>query len=451
MKFLRVLFVLAIVVGLFGATKPAAAQIYTYTSGYQVQNLADVLANISISYYSLQTSSTAGGTEVMTASDTIDASKSKTYFPIHVATGFSGSVVISSDQPLASIVNLVSTGIGNASYVGSGSGATKVSLPLLMKLNSGITTWYSLQNAGSADATVNVTYSDGTSSPTTTIKPNASWVFDQGKETHTAKVFSGTVTSSQPLVAVVVQEGTIVKTILATTGFEGGETNALMPLINANNSGYNTGVQIQNIGTLASDVTVSYTPVPGSGTACTEKRTIQPGASQTFALYAFAGVAQTNLVTDCIGKAKFIGAAQITVNSASQPMVATVNQTTATIAGAYNSFSPSKATDTVVLPLIMDRNSGWYTGFTVQNVGTEAVTVTCTFTNTTYTKSQTLNPGAVMLDIQINKIANRYVGSGTCVATGTGTAEKKIVGVVNEIAPGTGDGLLVYEGQNIIK
>ena len=446
MKFVRFVMLIAMVVALFGSVQPAAAAVYTYTSGYQVQNLTSAPANISISYYSQQTSASAGGVEVTTASDIIPALGSKTYFPVHVSSGFSGSVVISSDQPLASIVNIVANSIGNASYVGSSTGAGKVYLPLLMKGNSGITTWYSLQNAGSGDTTVNVSYSDGTTVGPITIKPSASYVFDQGTETHSKTVFAATVTSSQPVVAVVVQEGTRVKTVLATSGFAGGEANAFMPLINANNSGYNTGSQIQNIGTAATEVTVSYTPVPGLGTACTETRTIQPASSETFTLFAFAGVAQPNLTTTCT-KARFVGAAQITINSTSQPLVATVNQTTATIAGAYSSFSPTNATSKVVLPLIMDRNSLWYTGFTVANVGTGPADVSCTFTNTTYTVSGNLQAGSVLLDIQKDKIADKYVGSGTCIATGTNA---KIVAIVNEIAPGSGDGLLVYEGLNVL-
>lgn len=446
MKFVRFALLLAMVVALFGTVQPVAAVVYTYTSGYQVQNLSGAIANISIDYYSVQTSG-GGGTSVTTATDTVPAFGSKTYFPIHVSSGFSGSVVISSDQPLASIVNLIGSGPGNAnaSYIGSSSGSGTMYLPLLMKGNSGITTWYSLQNAGSTDATVNVSYSDGTTAGPITVKAGASYVFDQGAETHSIPVFAGTITSSQPVVAVVVQEGTRVKTILATSGFTGGETNVLMPLINANNGPYITGAQIQNIGTAPTNVTVSYTPVPGFGTPCTETRTIAPGASQTFALAAFAGAAQPGMTTTCV-KARFVGAAQVTANSASQPLAATVNQATSAIGGAYSSFSPSQATAKLVLPLIMDRNSGWWTGFNLVNVGTGPAAVNCTFTNTSYTVSKTLAVGEVLNDIQNNKIADRYVGSGTCTATGAGA---KIVAVVNEIAPSAGDALLTYEGVNV--
>jgi hypothetical protein len=446
LKLLQSIIIVMLVFAMFGAPKPAAAQLYTYTSGYQVQNLENADALITLTYYSQQVGST-GGAQVTQTDDTIAALKSKTYFPIHAATGFKGSVVISSSTRLASIVNLVANGIGNASYIGFSGGSGTVYLPLLMKNNAGITTWYSVQNTSSTtNATVNVTYSDGAKAGPVVIKPNASVIFNQGAEsTHTKTIFAATLTSSQPVAVVAVQEGTRVKTILASAGFTGGAAQAFMPLINANNAGYQTGVQIQNIGTLDTTVTVTYTPVPGYGTACWEKRLIKKGASETFALFAFAQAAPT-AVSTCTKK-QFVGGGQVTANTANQPLVAVVNQTTATIAGAYDSFSPTQVTGKVVLPLIMDRNSGWYTGFTLANVGNATVNVTCSLTGTTKTITGTLAKGAVLLHIQKDKIADRYVGSATCTATGTG--EKKIVAVVNEIAAGTGDTLLVYEGINV--
>jgi hypothetical protein len=117
-------------------------------------------------------------------------------------------------------------------------------------------------------------------------------------------------------------------------------------------------------------------------------------------------------------------------------------------AGAYNGFSPSAATNKTVMPLIMDRNSGIYTGFSVMNVGGSSTTVTCSFTGgVAYTANtpRTLAAGASFTEIQWGAIASGYVGSGTCTAANAGD---KIVSVVNELGPGTGDQLLVYEGIN---
>ncbi len=66
-------------------------------------------------------------------------------------------------------------------------GATTVNLPVLNKGNGGFTTTFSVQNTASDEATVNVSYSDGTSVNNVKIPPNAAAVFDQATENHTAE------------------------------------------------------------------------------------------------------------------------------------------------------------------------------------------------------------------------------------------------------------------------
>jgi len=436
MKYFRFVSILLVAALLLGVSQTSVlAQKFSYTAGIQVQNLEGSQANVSLVFYKMD-----GSTEA-TVSDLIAANGSKTYFPLQVSTGFNGSAVVSSDKKVAAVVNVLgNNGVAAASYVGSSTGSTSVSLPLLMKGNSGFDTWFNVQNVGSAPANVTVTYSDGTSQ-SATIPVNSSKTFNQATESHSAKVFSAVVTSTngQPIVAAAIEESNTV--MFAYSGFGSGSTNPVMPLINANNSGYITGVQIQNIGTVSTTVTVSYTP-SAAGTACQETQTIAPNASATFALYAFANGANSN----CTPGQRFIGSAQVTGNSANQPLVVVVNQLLPGRNGeAYGGFDPTKATSRVVMPLIMDRNSGYFTGFNVMNVGSTATTVTCTFTGTSYTVSANLQPGQALTDIQNGKIASGYVGSGSCVASGGG----KIVGVVNELGPSsTADQLLVYEGVN---
>ncbi len=412
----------------------------SYTSGFQVQNLSGSTANITLTYYNQD------GTVNTAPNDTIPANGSKTYYPIHPSGSFNGSVVVSSDQPVASVVNVLgssATTNAGASYVGATQGGISVSLPLLMK-NHGAgnySTWFNVQNTSSTDATVNVNYSDGTTAGPYTIRPGAARTFDQSTEVHNATVFSAIVTSSQPVTVVVIQENPSV--MLAYSGFTGGTTNPVMPLVNANNSGYVTGIQIQNIGSSATDVTVSYTPA-SAGTACTETQNIPAGQSRTFALAAFANGANSN----CAPGARFVGSARVTGNSANQNLVAIVNQLKAGVNGeAYGGFDPARATNKVVLPLIMDRNNNWYTGFNVMNVGTTSTTVICTFSGTSYTiNTGSLAPGQAYNAIQNGQIAPGYVGSATCIAA---NSSDKIVAVVNEVNNvATGDRLLVYEGIN---
>jgi hypothetical protein len=429
--------VVPLLVLIFVITIGVQAGAFSYNTGFQVQNLSGSLANLTIDYYD-QT-----GTVVNSVSDTIPASTSKTYFPIAPSSPFNGSVIISADQPVAAVTNILgNSGIATASYVGSQSGSTSLSLPLLMKGNSGYNTWINVQNAGGSSASVTINYSDGTSA-SDTIPAGASATFDQSTETHPSAVFAGTVTSSQPVAATVIEENPAI--MFAYSGFPGGSTDPVMPLINANNNDYITGAQIQNIGSSSTDVTVSYTP-SWAGTACTETQTIPAGESKTFALFAFSvSPMPPGITTDCVFGATFIGPAQVTANSASQDLVVIVNQLKPGVNGeSYGGFDPSEATDTVVLPLIMDRNVGWRTGFSVQNVGTSA-TVTCNFTGTSYSVSGLLATGEALTDTQNGKIADSYVGSATCTATSGG----KIVAIVNEVGDGTGDRFMVYEGISV--
>ncbi|MEZ4728666.1 MAG: hypothetical protein R3E79_16150 [Caldilineaceae bacterium] len=429
---------LTLVIGAAPEAGLAQGAFAAYTSGVQIANLENSTASITLTAYNFD--GTINGTPL---NDTIDASGSKTYFPIsNVSSGFNGSIQVSSSTKVAAISNILSADFrAGASYVGRDTGSTTVRLPLLNKNNSGFNTWFSVQNTGSTDATVNVAYSDG-STATGTIKPGAAKVFNQATEPHTAAVFAATITSNQPLVAAVIQESTSV--IFAYTGFSGaGSTAPLFPLVNANNSGYVTGLQIQNAGTQTTTVTVSY-KASLFGADCTETQTIAPNDSKTFALAAFAN-STLGSAEDCANApTRFVGSAKVTANSANQPLIGIGNQLFPGRNGeAYGSFSAEEATSKVVLPLIMDRNNGFFTGFSVQNVGASATSVNCTFTNTDYTISANLEPEQALTDVQGTKIQASYVGGATCTADTGG----KIVVVVNELGPNTeADQLLVYEG-----
>lgn len=403
------------------------AQGQGYTSGIQVQNLDAGPATVTLTFYNQD------GSQASQTPDTIPGNGSKTYFgtSLPVSSGFSGAAVISSDKPLAAISNILTNGnASGAAYVGSNAGSTSVNLPLLMKNNSGYNSWFSLQNAGSATAAVTVTYSDGTTA-SASIPVGAAHVFNQATENHNAAVFSAAISSDQPVVAVVVQESA--SSIAAYNGFTGGSTNPVMPLVNANNAGFVTGIQIQNTGSTSTDVTVTYTSPTAS--SCTETQSIGANASATFALAAFRD-------GGACGGGRFVGSASVTGNTGNHPLAAIVNQVSGSLFEAYGSFDPASATNTVKMPLIMDRNSGYFTGFSIMNVSSGATTVNCSFTNSGVTVSQNLAAGAAFTHIQQGQIAPRYVGSATC------TAGANIVGVVNELGSGGSDLFFVYEGFN---
>jgi hypothetical protein len=422
----------------------------TYTSGFQVQNLSTTAtATIEMDFYN------QSGTMVANPGDTVAPSTNNTYYPLSaVSAGFNGSVVISSNEPVAAIANVLGNGGQRSdSYGGFSSGGSPVNLPIIFKSYFNNNTWFNVQNTSlTTAATVNVTYvgspapSGGCPSGNVTIQPGAAATFDQSTNACLPSSFVGaaTVTSNEPIAAVAMEVGSL--NLLAYSGFSsaGASTDPVMPLVMQANYGNSTSVNIMNTGSAQTTVTVSYTPSSGSpGTACTETHAIGAGAMVPFG-YPMPAACGT----------KFVGSAEVTTNtpvSGSAPgLVAVVNQVSTLNANssAYDAFNPALATANVSMPLVMDRNYGLYTGISVVNMGTQPENITCTFQNTTYTLSGTSVPaGAMIGDVQNNKIANGYVGSGTCTATG-GSA--KLAAIVNQVksAVAGDDVLTTYSGIN---
>jgi hypothetical protein len=430
---------------------PMAAAQLTYNAGFQVQNLSDTdTANITIVYYNKD------GTINAEVPDTVPAGSSNTYFPIDASAGFDGSVVISSDQPVAAIANVLATsgtGMSGASYGGFTAGAESVSMPLIMKANSGFSTWFNVQNTGMAATGVTVSYAgQPTCDQNATIEPGAAATFDQSAHGCLPNGYVGAATvtadSGGTIVTAVMQVGPDL--LFAYNGFTGGSTGPVIPLVNANNSGFITGIQIQNAGASDTDVTIEYTPVSGLGTACSETKTVEAGSSATFALYAFTLGGDPNPGTDnCAMGATFVGSAAVS-QTGGEPLVGIINQLSSDKGSAYNAFDPAGASGVVVMPLIMDRNSGFYTGFNVQNVSATTTTVTCQFTSTdgSVTDSVTsgsLGEGDAFNDIQLNQLADGFVGSAVCTANSAGA---DIIGVVNQLFNGPGGLFFTYEGFN---
>jgi hypothetical protein len=449
MKKLGLALVVALLVAVF-LVPAASAQSITWTSGFQVQNLSTSTASIVVSYYNQD-----GSKNIPDVSDTISGMGSKTYFPISANSGFNGSVVVSSDQPIVAIANT----LGNspkyaASTEGFSEGSNSVKLPLIIKGNAGYYTWFNVQNAGSAAASVTVQYVPGSAgnaytAPAVTVQPGAAATFNQRDLANLGAKFVGSavVTSDQPVVATVMQVGETYTNMMGYNGFTEGSTAVSLPLVMANNGGYYTGVQVQNVGSASATVTVDYgNNIAGSFAPANETATLAPNESATFLQ---AGGQW--------GSNKYVGSATITCP---QPIVAIANQVKLGAPGgvslgtAYNGFDASKATNKISAPLIMANNSGYYTGVQVQNVGTSAVNITIEYgpnTGGSYSPASataTIQPGNSYNAIQNGGAwtGNKYVGSMTVTAA---NSSDKIVMIVNQIWPAAqGDQFMSYNGFN---
>jgi len=427
---------------------PASAQGITWTSGFQVQNLSSTAeASIRIYYYN-QDGTQPAGTPV---DDTIPAMSSKTYYPIHAADGFNGSVVVESTEPVVAIANTLGN---NPQYMAStesfSGGAQEVNLPLIMRANAGYYTWFSVQNAGSTNATVSVEYVPGSSgsaytAPDVVILPGASATFDQRDLAALGAKFVGSaiITSDVPVVATVMQVGETYMNMMGYNGFTEGSTTVSMPLIMSNNNGFYTGYQVQNVGNASTTVTIDYgANLGGTFNPANDTATLAPGESMTFLQNTGQFATET-----------YIGSATIT--STGQPVVAIVNQVlmgAVALGTAYNGVDPAAATNRVSAPLIMANNSGFYTGIQVMNVGGSAVEITVDYganiagTFNPADEVVTVGPGDSYNSIQNSGTwtGNKYVGSLTVTAA----AGSQLVMIVNEFLPGSTDTFMTYNGFN---
>jgi hypothetical protein len=356
-------------------------------------------------------------------------------------------VIIESTEQVVAIVNTVGNGGAYfASTTGFSTGSTSINLPLLMKGNSGFDTWFNVQNTGAANTDITVTYSNATTEGPFTLLPGAARTFDQATNANLPAGFVGsaTVTSTggQPIVASVMQVGTgATKAMLGYNSFSSGSQEIKAPLVMANNSGFFTGIQVMNVGTAATNVTIAYGPNTQGSLAPTQDTCAALPVGQSCTVLQLGGQWTST----------YVGGATIT-NSGAQNLVAIVNQLSLVGQGtAYEGFNPASAPTTVVAPLVMANNSGFFTGIQVQNVGTGNCDIAVNYgpdvsgsgfvpTNETFTG---LTPGSSNTFLQTGgSWPATYVGSATIIGTG---ATCKVSSIVNELSFGAGDQFMTYQ------
>lgn len=383
------LLVVAILVASGGMRANAQGFGVVWDSSIQVLNLSDTeAATIMITYYNQD------GTVAVSVSDTVQPGQSNTYYPIHAPDRFNGSVVISSDKPVAVVSNLVvntpQKGLG--SYIGFQKGAPVIYFPLVMKGNAYNTTMFNIQNTGDTDAdiTIHFTPEAGSSYPTVpdiidTIKPGAAKTYDLSTLSQFSGItkWVGSVTVSVAdaandsiagVATTVNQRYPSAYQLYTYNAFTKGSTTVILPLIQENNNGNRTSVNCQNISSSTSTtVTVTYIPESGYGAKPTEIKTNVPP-------YGVAVFLQ-----DYQGTTKWVGSARVTSDPA-VPLVCVVHQQRPAYGygSAYEGFDPASATDTVVLPLIQSRNgnptTGWvYTSINLATADGQPHEITCDF------------------------------------------------------------------------
>lgn len=388
MRTLRTILTLLLVIAavqLFGLAGVAQGPAGTWVSGIQVQNQSSSPATVTITFYWAENSATPGQVAFTIGPETIPGNGSKTWYLPSIAgfpNGFVGSAVVSSDQPVAAILNTTNTAAGTESSprrIGAATGvlqgAVTVYAPYVRKNFSGRNSYIAVQNTSAQRATVGITYRDAATGNVVTagyelaeLPPYSTKIFYQDANAGLPNNFNGSavITGTQPLAVVVnnANDGTswTRSQFESYNGMIQGSTKLWVPKITAKFSGYNTGLTIQNVGTAAARMRLECT----WGTV-DSPNPIQPGAAWSIYLPSLFPAAS--------------GAGSAIVTS-SQPMVGVVSEVKHEKGyGVVWSMIPDGTGTTVVLFPKFDRRYGnlYNGGIQVQNIGTAPTRLQVTF------------------------------------------------------------------------
>jgi hypothetical protein len=484
-----------------------------YYVGFQIQNLSSTqTATVLIQYYKQDGT---GGSGDYQQTITIAANRSKTIIcslnsdlsseilapapGVRGSSTFAGSVIISSDQPIASIANeaaSVNNPYGSASYNGLSDAdlSEVIYAPLIAKLGQPNTT-INIQNPNSSQISVVVDYVPGTygvsyTTPSINIEGYGSRIWEvpaNALDTNGRFLGSAKITSTGGKIAVVVDaifasnspSPSRYNARQSYTAFKSGSTKAVAPLIQKNDGGvWYSGIQVMNLGPGDATVQITYNGKQGTGTdvSCnpttdalglTEPSfTLEENKSKTI-LTEFGGSLNSSALAglDC-----FRGAANVEVTSGTGKVVVIVS-----VAGQnspqvsyYRGFNPDLATSTIVVPLIekylgVPGANGWSTGVQIAHVGTgdaiidASFNVTCNGSTETVTESSDPVPaGSSTTFLQLNGFPLGSLGTRqNCLGSAVFIARdsKPIVGIVNQSFfgsgnPFVGDVLLTFEAIN---
>ncbi len=365
------------------------------------------------------------------------------------STGSYGGVVSSNTQMAVATFNINSTGAGDA-YAGVSTPAPKFTLPLVFRnFSGGWQSTFFVQNASSTNnlgiriSLFNTGTTTASASKTVNVNPNESAIVDimdaafngfgSGFGYATVEATDGTSN-----ITVAMENFMNDPSIPQSAWFVGvpdaeAGTTFISPLaFNDYSGGWNSGVQLVNVGTATANLTLQYTISDGS--TVTSQQSVKPGGSATF---YFPSTFPSNKST--------FGGVKVTADGSK--FVAINNSANYEASGSmgYSSImaNPAIAKAKAALPIVYNKNaaSDWVTGIQIQDLSGAANAVTVTLVDTAGTTT-VLQP------------ANSNNGGSTTVpANGTMTyylpgGEGSDSGVKN--APANFAGAAFIEGTGIL-
>lgn len=365
-------------VGAVGANAAVPGPSGTFASAFTVQNLSGSTATCVYQFYD-----SAGALKHTSASFPLGVGASAaTYVPSigGLAAGqYAG--VISCDQQVAAVVNHSANGGANSGASYDGVDSTKVAntwfAPNAFNNYYGFYTNFVVQNTTAAAVQVTVQIfaagnPNAVATQTANIAANGYANFEQkglsgmtGNTAYSAKISAN---GNIAVEANVYGEGGAAGQLYSYTPFTSGSTTAYAPLTMNNYYGYNSSVNVQNVGNAATNITITY----GNGSSKTVNN-VQPGGLAEFLQFQ-AGSGVNN------------GDKQpAKITSSGQPVVVLVNQSLGSKNRAASYTGASAGSTTVRLPIIHRRYFKYSSAINCQNIGNAAATMNIAYSGSSVT------------------------------------------------------------------
>jgi hypothetical protein len=455
-KFLLI-FVATVLLLTFVASVNAQLQGGGWWIGATMQNVGSSNATLVLTAYDSQSSSTytlspdplAPGASITVLPNGVSGQD----FSPSLPSGFTGSIVASSDQPIASLVNVtnreaagfgVTGGTAAAIYEGVNStqANTEIRFPLVKYNHFGKTTTFYLQNAGSNAATISVVISKGgvdyNYSTPSAVNPGQMVAIDPGLAGVPAGNGTGSLiaTSAEPIAGVMLEHehsASVATLLQASSGFTSSSLDDVLycPSVKKNHFGRSSGIQVQNNHTSAQNVRVIYNGVNTAQSFTSAWVMLDPGESTTF-------LNDSVITSGSLFSAKVEGQDGLVaaiVNESEIPLVNAV-QTSVT----YACQAESTATTTISFPGYKENRFGRTTALQIQNVGTtDATNVVLEFTdnngNVRTTQPQAIAAGASSTFLCVSGNNSLWNGTSLGDATISGvivTSDQPVIAIANE-------------------
>jgi hypothetical protein len=290
-----------------------------YTTTLSIQNTGRAPSTYTVALF--PTGSTSPISTIPRAIPPLASARVRLGLENGVPNGFVGTAIVAGPGSTVAVAADTVHGDTNVtfSYGGLVGGANRMYAPLLFKNSNGWVTGAQVVNTSSSNVVVDAALYSRDSSiffglPSRTLLPNESYTYylPAIPEIPEGFVGSGEFSASGPI-AVVVQELSAERGAgMAYTGFSGGTPNVSVPVVFKASNNWDSGVQVQNLGSTDAFVTIRYF-LP-SGAPAVDTANVSARDS-----YTFYQPGDPNLPSGLTGSA-------IVTSVNNQPIIAIVNE-----------------------------------------------------------------------------------------------------------------------------